>query len=160
VEVCLRQPGRLPSSTLLQGAVLLRDVLIETTTDMISGYGYEYLSPSNFQLPEAVVTNNVLAPNGPAYKALILRQTDLLTTDGVAKLAQYAKQGLPIIMSGGIPTRIASSTGLAAAQATPRAMTSLPNVHTVAAGPLASTVASIGIQPLTKVSADQPWYTY
>ncbi|PVH72560.1 hypothetical protein DL98DRAFT_610481 [Cadophora sp. DSE1049] len=124
------------------------------------GYGYEYISPSNFRLPLSVVKKGVLAPDGPEYKLLILRSTELLTTDGVDKLVHYAQQGLPVLISGGIPNQIASSKGLSAAKSNLKSITSLPNVHMVPAGRLASTVVSIGIQPLTKVSANQTWYTY
>ncbi|KAM0165746.1 hypothetical protein ACHAQE_002075 [Botrytis cinerea] len=81
-----------------------------------TGYGYEYLSPGNFKLPQAIVRDGVLAPDGPAYKLLIVRSTEFLTTDGVDNLAKYATQGLPIIISGGIPNQIASSKGLSDAQ--------------------------------------------
>lgn len=76
------------------------------------GYSYDYLSPDNFQFAQAIVTNNVLAASGPAHQALIIRSTDLLTLDSVTAVAKYAKSGLPIVISGGIPTQIASSTGL------------------------------------------------
>jgi hypothetical protein len=124
------------------------------------GYSYDYLSPDNFQSAQAVVDDDVLAPSGPAYKALIIRGTDLLTLAGSTAVAQYAKSGLPIIISGGIPTQIASSTDLAAAQKLLKDITSLRNVYQVAAGPLAETLASDAcITPMTSVSANATWYT-
>jgi hypothetical protein len=101
-----------------------------------------------------------LAPDGPAYKLLVLRSTDLLTSDGVDALVQYAKKGFPIMISGGLPSSIASAKGLEKAKARLDAITSLPNVHMVAEGPLASAISSIGIQPRTAISSSQPWYTY
>lgn len=89
-----------------------------------------------------------------------MRSTEFLTTDGVDNLAKYAAQGLPIIISGGIPNQIASSKGLSDAQQKLKSLASLSNVHLVAGGPLASVISSLGIQPLTKVTVDQPWYTY
>ena len=47
---------------------------------------------------------------------MVIRRTDLLTVNRAAALAQYAKEGLPVIISDGIPTQIASTTGLAQAQ--------------------------------------------
>ncbi|PVH71603.1 hypothetical protein DL98DRAFT_383782, partial [Cadophora sp. DSE1049] len=130
-------------------------------TDLESaGYGYEYISPENFRLPLATVERGVLARSGPSYKALIIRQDDILTLDGTIKLAKFARQGLPIIISGAIPSRIASPTGLLSAQANLREILSLPNVHQVSTGALAASMASIGIQPRTKVSANSTWYTY
>jgi hypothetical protein len=111
-------------------------------------------------LPSAIVENTTLAPQGPAYKALVLRSTDLLTSQGVIKLTQYASEGLPIIISGGIPDQIDSTTGVAEAQETLRNITSLPNVHQIPAGPLAPTLSTLGIEPWTKVSANDTWYTY
>ncbi|KAF7898807.1 hypothetical protein EAE99_012363 [Botrytis elliptica] len=103
-----------------------------------AGYGYEYLSPGNFKLPQAMVRDRVFAPDGPAYKLLIVRSTEVLTTDGVESLAKYAAQGLPIVISGGIPNQIASSKGLSDAQQKLQSLAALSNVHLVAGGPLAS----------------------
>ena len=105
------------------------------------------------------MANKVLAPNGPAYKALIIRQTDLLTLDGVNKVSQYAHQGLPIILLGGIPNQITSGS-LPLAQSILKSITSLPNVHQSPPGSLTTTLSSIGIQPLSKVSANDTWFTY
>lgn len=106
-----------------------------------------------------MVANKVLAPNGPAYKALIIRQTNILTLDGVNKASQYAHQGLPIILLGGIPNQITSGN-LSLAQSILKSITSLPNVHQSPSGSLATTLNSIGIQPLSKVSANDTWFTY
>lgn len=125
----------------------------------MAGYSWEYLSPNNFQLPQAVVVNKVLAPNGPAYKALVIRQTDLLTLDGVNKISQFARQGLPIIFLGGIPNQIASGS-LSLAQGILKSITSLGNVYQAPSGSLAATLSSIGIEPLTKISANDTWFTY
>lgn len=126
------------------------------------GYGYEYISPENFNLPRAVVVNKVLAPEGPAYKAFIIRSGDILTLDGVQKIVQYALQGLPIILYGGLPTAIAApnGVGLQIAQGLLKGIGYLPNVHQVPSGSIASALASIGIQPLTRISGSVTWFTY
>ena len=116
------------------------------------GYGYEFISPANFDLPLAKVKNGILAPDGPAYKVLVLRSNDLLTLAGTEKLVQFAKQGLPIIIQGGIPTTIASANGLQKAQENIKSILSLKNVRQVGAGPLAPALAAMGIEPRTKVS--------
>lgn len=124
------------------------------------GYGYEFISPTNFDLPLAkVIKNKILAPDGPSYKALVLRSTDTLTLAGTQKIVQYAKQGLPIIIQGGIPNKIASANGLKQAQANIQNILSLKNVRQVGPGPLAPTLASMGIQPRAKVSG-ATWLTY
>lgn len=127
---------------------------------MSAGYSYDYLSPDNFVLSQAFVEDEVLAPNGPAYQGLVIRGNDLLTLDGVISLVKYALKGFPVIISGGIPTRIASSTGLSTAQKLLKAVTYLLNVYEVAEGPIARSLASsAGIHPLTSVSANSTWYT-
>lgn len=126
----------------------------------VEGYNYQYLSPANFDLPQAVVTNGVLAADGPAYKVLVLREDTLLTGPGIAKLAQYANQGLPVIIAGN-PSVFATANQeeIATGQATLANLTSLPNVHKIDNGPVAAAIASIGIQPTTIVSSSSLWLT-
>ncbi|KFY84261.1 hypothetical protein V500_09457 [Pseudogymnoascus sp. VKM F-4518 (FW-2643)] len=74
------------------------DSISNNFTDLIAaGYGYEFISPANFDLTLAKVKNKILAPDGPSYKVLVLRSDDSLTLAGTQKLVQYAKQGLPIL---------------------------------------------------------------
>ncbi|KFZ03789.1 hypothetical protein V502_10661 [Pseudogymnoascus sp. VKM F-4520 (FW-2644)] len=136
------------------------DSISNNFTDLIAaGYGYEFISPANFDLALAKVKNKILAPDGPSYKVLVLRSDDSLTLAGTQKLVQYAKQGLPIVIQGGIPNKIASANGLKQAQANVQSILSLKNVRQVGPGPLAPTLASMGIQPRTKVSG-ATWLTY
>lgn len=121
------------------------------------GYTYEFVSPVNFDLPQATVENGTLGL--PSYKVLVLRSTDILTLNGTVKLVQYAKQGLPIIISGDIPSKIASANGLEQAQANVQSILNLTNVHHVAEGSLATTLASIDILPRTQVSTTGNWLT-
>ncbi|CZR61746.1 uncharacterized protein PAC_11643 [Phialocephala subalpina] len=104
------------------------DNLTELTS---AGYTYEYLSPENFQLPQAIVSNGVLSPSGSAYKALVLEQGNILT----------------------------NTTGEAYVASTPSSIIPLSNVHQIANGSLLVTLGAIGIQPATKVSANSVWYT-
>lgn len=67
------------------------------------GYTYQYLSPDNFQLPNAVVKDNVLAPDAQAFKALVVRGNDTVTPQGIDQLLNLAHAGLPIVFSGGVP---------------------------------------------------------
>jgi hypothetical protein len=93
-------------------------VLYDSIDLIEARYGYDYLSLENLQLSEVTVLDGLLAPDGPAYKAFIIRETDLLTTDEVNALANFVNQGLPVIFYGEILPQMASSTGLAEAQAT------------------------------------------
>ncbi|KAL9068938.1 MAG: hypothetical protein Q9157_006341 [Trypethelium eluteriae] len=123
------------------------------------GYTYEYISPNNFNLPEAYVQNGVLAPNYQAFKAMIIRANDSLTVEGTTKLAAFANAGFPIIFSGGPPSYLANfnQSGAAYVNQTIQSLINLPNVHVVPYEGLAQSIASIGISPRAKynVTNDQ-----
>ncbi|KAK7033504.1 hypothetical protein VNI00_012725 [Paramarasmius palmivorus] len=71
-----------------------------------AGYTYEYVSPENFKLPGVFVTNGRLALAGPAYKALVLSRIQNITIDAAQSLLDFANDGLPIIIAGGVPNGI------------------------------------------------------
>ncbi|MBB6390537.1 glycosyl hydrolase [Microbacterium thalassium] len=62
------------------------------------GFSYNLLSEALLDEPSAVVDGGVLAPDGPAYDALIVRQADRMSAPAVQKLADYADAGLPVIL--------------------------------------------------------------
>ena len=117
-----------------------------------AGYSYDYISPNNFNLPEAYVQDGVLAPDLQAFKAMIVRANDSLTVEGTRKLAEFASAGFPIIFSGGLPSYLASfnETGAAYVNETIQSLTSLPNVHVVPYMSLAQSITSLGITPRTQ----------
>ncbi|KAF2096025.1 hypothetical protein NA57DRAFT_67641 [Rhizodiscina lignyota] len=127
-----------------------------------AGYGYEYLSPDNFNLPEAYVSKGILAPERQAFKALVVRANDSMTPNGVQQLAEYAHAGLPILFSGGFPTYLLTAETVQDNLISDvlRPLASLPNVHVIPYEGLAASLASIGVTPLTKLSANTTWYTY
>lgn len=129
---------------------------------LLSGYSYEYLSPDNFALPEAYVSNGVFAPNRQAFKTLVVLADEPLTANGTAKLVEYAHGGLPIIFSGGLPSNFSgySPTAQASAVASVKNLTSLSNVHVVESDGLATTLQSLNILPRTAVTANGTWFTY
>lgn len=128
----------------------------------MKGFTYEYLSPDNLDLPEAYVFNNVLAPERQAFKAFIIRANVSLTASGVGSLVVYANQGLPIIFSGGLPTKNFGyqQAGGENLTAILEALLSLDNVHVVPYDGLASSLLSLGITPRTSISTNSTWYTY
>lgn len=127
------------------------------------GYTYEYLSPDNFDLVNAVVQNKILAPDAQSFKALVVRANDSLTLNGTAKLVEFARAGLPIVFSGGIPTSylgVNDPATVARSQKSLNQAASLPNVHITASyDSLASTLAAIGIQPTVKLNGTTSLYT-
>jgi hypothetical protein len=63
-----------------------------------SGYSYNLLSESVLDHPNAVVSGNVLAPEGPAYKALIVDHVSIISLAAMERLVEYANAGLNIIL--------------------------------------------------------------
>jgi hypothetical protein len=126
-----------------------------------TGYTYDYLSPENFRSLKPVVERDFLANEQQAYQALVLRANDTLTTDGVEKLAEYARAGLPIIFTGGVPSTWASGNKSAVenSKKTLENLLNLKNVHQVPFDGLATTVARLGIVPRSTIQANGTWYT-
>ncbi|KAH6716535.1 hypothetical protein BKA61DRAFT_717923 [Leptodontidium sp. MPI-SDFR-AT-0119] len=68
-----------------------------------AGYSYEYLTAANLLSSQALVKSGVLAPDGPAYKALIIPSKADISIDVAKKLHKFAAAGLPIVFVGIIP---------------------------------------------------------
>lgn len=127
-----------------------------------AGFGYEYLSPDNFFLEDAVVENATLAPKRQAFKALILRANDTLTVPGVERLVEFAHQGLPIVFSGGLPQDLIgfNTSGTQYVRSALAGLVELQNVDVVPYDNLAASLLSLGITPRTRTYADRTLYTY
>lgn len=69
------------------------------------GYSYNYISPSNFDLPGAVVENGVLNPDGASYRALVVNNETTMELEAAQQILSYAKDGLSIILIGQTPTK-------------------------------------------------------
>lgn len=93
---------------------------------------------------------------------MLVRANDTLTAFGVQKLSEYANQGLPIILSGGVPTAVFghNQTGNENLTTTIEGLTQLENVHVVPYDGLASSLASINILPRASIASNGSWYTY
>lgn len=86
-----------------------------------AGYTWDYLNPTLLTLPNAKVTNHLLAEEGPSYKALILDgflqsvsihnpAKNTLTIDAAKKILNFAQSGLPVIVVGELPNRTPGNT--------------------------------------------------
>lgn len=75
------------------------------------GYTYEYLTADNLLSPEAYVESGVLAPDGPAYKALVLSNQTQISLDAAQKLLEFAAAGLPILFIGNLPANGIGTNG-------------------------------------------------
>ena len=74
-----------------------------------SGYSYNLVSESVLGHPNAVVSDNVLIPDGPAYKALIVDHVNTLSLAAMERLVEYANAGLCIILYGSDIKRVYGS---------------------------------------------------
>jgi hypothetical protein len=70
------------------------------------GYTYEYLSPAHLRLPGAEVSEGQLFPGAGGFEALVLNEQDTLAVDTAERLLRLARSGLPIVVVGGLPTRV------------------------------------------------------
>ncbi|KAL9090855.1 MAG: hypothetical protein Q9165_005063 [Trypethelium subeluteriae] len=68
-----------------------------------AGYSYVSVSPSLLTRDNAVVEDDLLAPNGPGFSAFIVDNSTNITSDALSQFLDYAKQGFPIIFVGGVP---------------------------------------------------------
>lgn len=100
------------------------------------GYTYDYLGPENLLLPQAVVTEGLLAAHGPAYKALAFSGQQVITAEAAQVVLAFAEAGLPIVVVGGttaLPSQTYPSTkaSLALIAATMAELANSPSVHFV-----------------------------
>lgn len=99
------------------------------------GYSYNVLGDYTLTLPTAVVTNGRLYEEGPGYRMLLLKDMDALRYDTAQRILTLAKDGLPVIFDGGIPTRVLGmekpGADDAALSSVLGCLTALPNVYAV-----------------------------
>jgi hypothetical protein len=100
-----------------------------------AGFSYQYVSPALFALPSAVVRDGRLAPDGPAYKALVLDAVTAMPVDAARRIADIAAAGLPVLIVGTVPERVpgmAQAGEEADLRASIARLLALPGVHRVA----------------------------
>lgn len=67
------------------------------------GYTYDFVSPSSLELSGLCVSDGRLAPDGPAYQALLLNAQQFLPYSTALKLLEFTKAGLPVLFIGTLP---------------------------------------------------------
>ncbi|KAL0569874.1 hypothetical protein V5O48_012093 [Marasmius crinis-equi] len=122
-----------------------------------AGYTYEYVSPENFKLPGVSVSNNRLAPDGPAYKAFVLSRIQNITVDAVQSLINFTNDGLPIVFVGALPNGIPGfdpdGSQDARVQSLLTQLTALPKVALVdSEDDLPGALASFDVTPATSTT--------
>ncbi|PYH97995.1 hypothetical protein BO71DRAFT_447541 [Aspergillus ellipticus CBS 707.79] len=131
---------------------------IYNKTDLINeGFTYVYLSPDNFALPQAHVKNGSLAPDGPEFRAMIIQSSSNMTLGGVREIKKYARAGLPVILSGGLPYAYFTGAGETALLRTEiSSLKDTENIYTVpGAKPPASCLSTGNVSVAT---TKQPYF--
>ncbi|KAB8214872.1 hypothetical protein BDV33DRAFT_227939 [Aspergillus novoparasiticus] len=125
------------------------------------GWSWAYLSPDNFALPGATVENGTLGPDGPRFKALVVESASNMTLSGLDNIQEYATQGLPIILSGGLPGIFpsANASESAAIEAGLTHLSTSTNVHLVRTGGVAEKLSALGLSPRIQVQTNGKWLT-
>lgn len=117
-----------------------------------AGYSYGFLSHGALDLPSATVKHGRLAPNGPAYKALVLNNPSTMPLETAQKILDFAQAGLPIVVIGTVPSRTPGYFDAAAQDAALQAvitqLLAQPGVHQVATeADVPDTLQAFGVRP-------------
>lgn len=124
---------------------------------ILAGYTYEYVSPENFKLQGVSVSDGRLAIEGPAYKAIVLSRIQNVTIDAAEKLLEFAEDGLPIVIAGGLPIGIpgfdANGTQNTRVQDLVQQLTAFPVVQIVDDEEAVSgALSSLGVLPAASIN--------
>ncbi len=68
-----------------------------------NGYSYVSVSPSTLTFDNAVITDGLLAANGPGFSAFIVDNSTNITSEAVSRFLEYAQTGFPILFVGTVP---------------------------------------------------------
>ncbi|MCL8026897.1 glycosyl hydrolase [Nocardioides bruguierae] len=123
------------------------------------GWSYNVLSEPLLMEDEAVVSDGVLAADGPAYQALVVKNADRLSVDAAERLLGYAEKDLPVVVVGDLPERVYGSDkadhGDEALAASLEQLVSMPSVSRVdTVADAESALATAGLTP--SVAYDVP----
>ena len=121
------------------------------------GYSYNIMSEPVLKLDNAVVRNGVLAPEGPGYRALIIKDAAKMSVTVMEKVLDYTGSGLPVIFYNSDITRVygtdKSDNNDAALQSYLNELMGLDNVSTAATEEeILSILSRNGISPAASYS--------
>lgn len=131
-----------------------------------TGYSYEFLDPSFFELPNAAVENGVFAPDGPGYRAFLFQNQQELPVQAAEKLLRYAKAGLPMVFAGTVPQRasyhsVHGAEADALVQNVMQELMALPNVMLVdSAQAWPEALSALGVAPSLKPGGAKVLYAH
>ncbi len=129
-----------------------------------NGYTYEYVSPDFVTdptkatyTPGATPNDGAVFPDQSAYKAFILNNQPAIRPEAYAKLVDWAKQGMPLVIIGALPTRAQGDSDAAGRDAQVQALSDqlqalvddgTHHVTTVAAeSGVPAALAAFGVRP-------------
>ncbi|MGW2311755.1 glycosyl hydrolase [Actinomadura luteofluorescens] len=81
--------------------------LIQSSSALASsGYTYEYLSPGLLRRKDASFSRGALFGDRSAYHAVLLNDQKTMPVDAAEKLLRLARQGLPVVIVGDVPSTV------------------------------------------------------
>lgn len=111
---------------------------------MDKGYSYNLLTEPLLAADSAKVSGGVLAADGPAYKAIVVKQAKRLSVATVNKLIEFAKAGLPVILYGVDLERVyGTSHGSNTDAKLAAALTELKKLANVSSAPTEAEIAKL-----------------
>lgn len=123
---------------------------------MCEGYSYDYLASANLASTPALVSDRVLAPQGPAYRALVFNDQAYISPEAAVKVLEFAENGLPIIVLGGSLPNV--TIGTAGQDVVSEAMASVAahkeNVKFLSGSEsVADVLAGLGVRPRVSIAS-------
>lgn len=119
------------------------------------GWSHSFLSSSLLAFDNALVAGGRLAPDGPAYKALVVGPDSLrsnavtMDVDGAKRILAVGRAGLPIVLIGDWSNVTAAGRGDAAETAEVRSLMKqvgeLPTTRTVVEAEVGNALAALGV---------------
>ncbi|KAL2884344.1 hypothetical protein SGCOL_000285 [Colletotrichum sp. CLE4] len=137
---------------------------VYTSEDLVdAGWSYTYLSPDNFDLPQAYVDDGNLAPEDAAYQAMVILGSQNLTQLSIAKLKSFTEAGLPIIVAGSAPGLYASESQIISKKDSFHDelsdLLNQKNVYQVAEGQISQKLRDLNLEPRVGVRTNGTWYS-
>ncbi|TYL51742.1 hypothetical protein FXB39_08185 [Nocardioides sp. BGMRC 2183] len=135
-----------------------------------AGYSYDYLSPALLDLPNARVSDNKLAVNGPDYDVLMIntglkpqRHADSrsMPVATARKILRFAKAGLPVVVVGKAPDRAFGKGDDTALRSVIDELLTEPSVHEITSEAKApALLRELQIRPAADPGSDSSLMTY
>lgn len=120
-----------------------------------AGYTHDYVSPALLSVRQWTPDRRLAAPNGPAYRAVLVMPRQALPVSALDRLQATAEAGVPIVFVGTAPTASGLNANSAAFAHKLTKILAMSNVRTVAQPDQAvAALVSLGIAPrVEKVEA-------